>query len=84
MTAVLSNRQRDFIDIDLLDHTRLAPSRGFQAMAAPGTKIDTMVERPVVDRFGRELIPFVFRMSGLATDLALRLALAVAGSAQAD
>ena len=32
-----------------------------------------MVERPVVDRFGRERVPFVFRVSGLATDLALGL-----------
>ena len=73
MTAVLLNRQRHLIDVNLLDHTGLAPGRGFQPMAAPGTKIDTMIERPVVDGFGRERIPFVFRVSGLATDLALSL-----------
>ena len=59
MTAVLLNRQRHLIDVDLLDHTGLAPGRGFQPMAAPGTKIDTMIERPVVDGLGRERIPFV-------------------------
>ena len=73
MTAVLLNRQRHLIDVNLLDHTGLAPGRGFQPMAAPGTKIDTIIERPVVDGLGRERIPFVFRVSGLATDLALSL-----------
>src|ERR1017187_176433 len=73
MTAVLLNRQRHLIDVDLLDHTGLAPGRGFQPMAAPGTKIDTMIERPVVDGLGREWIPFVFRVSRLAADLALSL-----------
>jgi hypothetical protein len=73
MTAVLLNRQRHLIDVDLLDHTGLAPGCGFQPMAAPGTKIDTMIERPVVDGLGRERIPFVFRVSGLATDFALSL-----------
>jgi hypothetical protein len=42
-------------------------------VAAPGTKIDTMIERPVVDVLGRQRIPFVFRVTGLATDLALSL-----------
>jgi hypothetical protein len=42
-------------------------------MAAPGTKIDTMIEEPVVDGLGREWIPFVFRVARLATDLALSL-----------
>ncbi len=42
-------------------------------MAAPGTEIDTMIEKPVVDGFGREWIPFVFRVSGLAADLTLSL-----------
>ena len=75
MTAVLLNRQRHLIDVNLLDHTGLAPGRGFQPMAALGTKIDTMIERPGVDGLGRERIPFVFRVSGLATDLALSLAI---------
>jgi hypothetical protein len=39
-------------------------------MAAARTKIDSMIERPGVDGLGREWVPFVFRVSGLATDLA--------------
>jgi hypothetical protein len=42
-------------------------------MTTLGTKIDTMIERAAIDGFGRERIPFVFGMSGLATDLALSL-----------
>jgi hypothetical protein len=44
-------------------------------MAAARTKIKTMIERPGVDGLGRERIPFVFGVSGLATDLALSLTL---------
>jgi hypothetical protein len=73
MAAVLLNRQRHLDDIDLLDHTGVAPSGGFEPMTAIGTEIDTMIEKPVVDGFGREWVPFVFRVSGLATDLALGL-----------
>jgi hypothetical protein len=61
------------IDVSLLDHTGLALGYRFQPMAARGTKIDTMIERPVVDGLGREQIPFVFRVSGLATNFALSL-----------
>jgi hypothetical protein len=32
-----------------------------------------MIERPVVDGLGREWIPFVFRVSRLATDIASSL-----------
>ena len=70
MTAVLLNRQRHLIDVDLLDHTGLAPGRGLQPMAASGTKIDTMIESPGVDGLGWEWIPFVYRVTGLTTDLA--------------
>ena len=59
MTAVLLNRQRHLVDVNLLDHTGLAPDRGFQPVAASGTKIDTTIERPGVDGFGRERLPFV-------------------------
>jgi hypothetical protein len=74
MTAVLLNRQRHILDVNLLDHTGLAPERGFQPMAALGTKIDTMIETPGVDGLVRERLPFVLRVSGLAADLALILA----------
>ena len=73
MTVMLLNRQRHRFDVNLLDHTGLAPERGFQPMAALGTKIDTVIERPGVDGLGRERLPFVFRVSGLATDLAVSL-----------
>ena len=73
MTAVLLDRQRHLIDVDLLDHTGLGPGRGFQPVAAPGTKIETIIKRPVFDRLGREGIPFVLGVSGLAADLALSL-----------
>ena len=61
------------IDVDLLDHTGLEPGCGFQSMAAPGTKIDSTIERPAVDGLERERIALVFRVSRLATDLALNL-----------
>ena len=73
MATVLLNRQRHLIDVDLLNDTGLAPGYGFQPMAAPGTKIDTIVERPVVNRLGRKRLPFVLRVSGLAADFALSL-----------
>jgi hypothetical protein len=71
MTAVLLNRQRHLIDVNLLDDSGLAPGRGFQPLAAPRTKLDPIIERAVVDGLGRERISFVFGVSGLATDLAL-------------
>ena len=73
MAAVLLNRQRHLMDVNLLDHTGLAPGGGFEPMAAPGTEIDTMIERATVDGFWREWIPFVFWVSGLAADLTLSL-----------
>ena len=73
MATVLLNRQRHLIDVDLLNDTGLAPGYGFQPMAAPGTKVDTIVERPVVNRLGRKRLPFVLRVSGLAADFALSL-----------
>ena len=48
MTAVLLNRQRHLLDVNLLDHTGLAPGRGFQPMAAPGTKIDIQSKDPAL------------------------------------
>ena len=62
MTAVLLNRQRHLIDLNLLDHTGLAPG-----WPAPGTKIDTMIESPGVYDLGRERIPLMLQVSGLAT-----------------
>ena len=73
MTAVLLNRQRHVVDVNLLDDSGLAPGRRFQVLAAAGTKIDPIIERPVVDGLGRERISFVFGVSGLTTDLALSL-----------
>ena len=73
MTVVLLDRQRHVLDVNLLDHTGLAPERGFQPMAAPGAKIDTMIERSGVYGLSREWVAFVFGVSGLATDLALSL-----------
>ena len=75
MTAVLLNRQRRVVEVNLLDDAGLAPGRRLQVMAAPGTKIETMIEKPGVDSLGRERLPFVLRVSGLATDLALGLTL---------
>ena len=75
MTAVLLNRQRQVVDVNLLDDSGLAPGRRLQVMAAPRTKIDTMIEKPGVDGLGRERLPFVFGVSGLATDFALSLTL---------
>src|SRR3954466_10162713 len=75
MTAVLLNRQRHVVDVNLLDDSGLGPGRGFHALAAPGTKIDPIIERPVVDGLGRERTSFVLGVSGLATDLALSLPL---------
>ena len=73
MTAVLLNRQRHLFNVDLLDHTELAPGSGFQPMAAPWTEVNIPIERPGVDGLGWEWVPFVFRVSGLATDLTLGL-----------
>jgi len=42
-------------------------------MAATGTKIYTMIERPGVDGLGWERFPFVFRVTGLTTDMAIEL-----------
>src|SRR5271166_6386159 len=64
MTAVLLNQQRHLMEVNLLDHTGLAPDRRFQPVATSGTKIDMTIERPGVDGFGGERIPFVFRVTG--------------------
>ena len=48
---------------------------GSKSMAAPGTEIEAMIERPAVDRLGREGVSLVLGVSGLATDPASLLTL---------
>jgi len=68
------NRQRHFINVNLLNHTSLASKHGWQPMVARGAKVHVMIEEPNVDSFGRERSPFVATVSRLATDLASVLA----------
>ena len=71
---MLLDGQGRFLDVDLLDHPGLTPERGFQPMAAPRARANAMIEEPGIDGFGRERIPFVLRVSGLATDFSPVLA----------
>jgi len=75
VTTMLLNRQRRLLDVDLLDHTGLAQERRLQLMATTGTEVDAMIEEPGVYGFGREWIPLVFWVPGLATDRTPFLAL---------
>src|SRR5258705_6716756 len=74
MTAMLFDRQRHLMDLDLLDDARCGGG-GLQAMSAGGAELPEVVVRSPVDLFGREQGPFVFGVSGVSADAALVLAL---------
>src|SRR6267142_1643924 len=74
MTAMLFDRQRHLVDLDLLDDARCGGG-GLQAMSAGGAELPEVVVRSPVDLFGREQGPFVFGVSGLSADAALVLTL---------
>lgn len=68
-----SGRQRHVVDVDLLDHARLIPGRESRPAAALGAEINPTIERRGVARLGREGMPSVLIVAGLAADLALPL-----------
>jgi site-specific DNA recombinase len=75
MTTMLFDRQRDLAEVNLLDHPRCDGQRGVEVMAARGAGVEVMIERPAVDRLGRECGALMLGMPGLPADAAFVLAL---------
>ena len=75
MTAVLLDRQRRRDAVDLLDDPRREGQRGLQVVPARGAGVESMIDGPGVDRFGREGSALMLGMPGLPADSAFVLAL---------
>src|ERR1700730_200165 len=74
VTAMLFDRQRHLMDLDLLDDAR-GGGGGLQAVSAAGAEEQDVVVRSAVDLLRWEQDTLVFGVSGLSTDAALVLAL---------
>src|SRR3954467_12227560 len=71
--AMLLDRQRHLMDLDLPDDARRGGG-GLEAVSAGGAEVQEIVLRSPVDLFRWEQDPFVFGVSGLSADLAPVLA----------
>src|SRR5260370_27061944 len=67
MTAMLFDRQRHLVDLDLLDDARCGGG-GLQAMSAGGAELPEVVVRSPVELFAPEQGPFVFWVSRVSAD----------------
>src|SRR3954468_14985651 len=75
MTAMLLDLQRHVLDVDLPDHSGHDRRHGLQMIPATGTKIEAIVDRRTVDRFGRVGGAFVLGVTRLSPDAAPPLTL---------
>lgn len=71
---MLLDRQGDFADVDLLDHSRRDGRGGPQVMAAAGAGVEAMIEGPATEGLGREAGALVLGMAGLPAEALFVLA----------